>query len=269
MKNPENLEKILEEVEQGKHGRPESLKKRLGEELYNKVQEAITEKFQDKTIKEIIKEVINGKYGIGEERQLKLGYMYEIVQNQINREYFCNLRRDLTDRQIEILAERMIEGEFGYGIEGKEIFEKDYKRIQNKINEINGSEIRYNENLLSIDSYINIVYNKLTLIFSWIYVKSYTKQISDEELENEVGVHLFAFIKNKVNEMNGDTFRYTITEECIDLLANLTIIFEFGINKEREEKLGELFPFVQNKVNEKLNCKTRLDILTKPIYLQI
>lgn len=69
--------------------------------------------------------------------------------------------------------------------------------------------------------------------------------------------------------MNGDTFRYTITEECIDLLANLTIIFEFGINKEREEKLGELFPFVQNKVNEKLNCKTRLDILTKPIYLQI
>ncbi len=180
--------------------------------------------------------------------------MYEIVQNQINREYFCNLRRDLTDRQIEILAERMIEGEFGYGIEGKEIFEKDYKRIQNKINEINGSEIRYNENLLSIDSYIN---------------KSYTKQISDEELENEVGVHLFAFIKNKVNEMNGDTFRYTITEECIDLLANLTIIFEFGINKEREEKLGELFPFVQNKVNEKLNCKTRLDILTKPIYLQI
>ena len=27
MKNPENLEKIVEEVEQGKHGRPESLKK--------------------------------------------------------------------------------------------------------------------------------------------------------------------------------------------------------------------------------------------------
>ena len=157
MKNPENLEKIVEEVEHGKHGRPESLKKRLGEEIYNKVQEAISEKFQDKTIKEIIKEVINGKYGIGEERHLKSGYMYEIVQNQINREYFCNLRRDLTDRQIEILAERMIEGEFGYGIEGKEIFEKDYKRIQNKINEINGSEIRYNENLLSIDSYINIV----------------------------------------------------------------------------------------------------------------
>ena len=88
MKNPENLEKIVEEVEHGKHGRPESLKKRLGEETYNKVQEAITEKFQDKTIKEIINEVINGKYGIGEERQLKLGYTnnlcIKIYYNKIN-----------------------------------------------------------------------------------------------------------------------------------------------------------------------------------------
>ena len=60
----------------------------MGEELYNKVQEAITEKFQDKTIKEIIKEVIDGKYGIGEERQLKLGYTnnlcIKIYYNKIN-----------------------------------------------------------------------------------------------------------------------------------------------------------------------------------------
>ena len=49
----------------------------MGEELYSKVQESIIGKFQDKTVKEIIKEVINGKYGNGEERQLKLGYMYE------------------------------------------------------------------------------------------------------------------------------------------------------------------------------------------------
>ena len=77
MENQENLKKIVEEVEQGKYGRPESLKKRLGEELYSKVQESIIGKFQDKTVKEIIKEVINGKYGNGEERQLKLGYMYE------------------------------------------------------------------------------------------------------------------------------------------------------------------------------------------------
>ena len=46
-------------------------------------------------------------------------------------------------------------------------------------------------------------------------------------------------------------------------------MLEFSDNEERKEKLGELYPFVQNKVNEKLGCNTRHEIPQKPWYLNL
>ena len=43
-----------------------------------------------------------------------------------------------------------------------------------------------------------------------------------------------------------------ITKECIDILAENTILLEFSVDEETKKKLGELYPFVQNVVNEKL-----------------
>ena len=44
-------------------------------------------------------------------------------------------------------------------------------------------------------------------------------------------------------------------------------MLEFSENEERKKKLGELYPFVQNKVNEKLGSNIRHDVSHKPSYL--
>ena len=54
-----------------------------------------------------------------------------------------------------------------------------------------------------------------------------------------------------------------------DALAEETIMLEFGENGERKQKLGELYPFVQNRVNEMLKAKSRCDTSKKPYYLNI
>ena len=254
MKNPPDIEKLVEEVGKGKYGSPNFLKKNLGEKLYNEVQEKIIENFEDKTIKEIISEINEHKYGIGEGLQLKLGYMYEIVQNQINKGKEGFKEYKLNERQIQILAERAINEEFEDLNYRRELFGTDFIRIGNKINEIKNINIKCNENLLHIDEYIN---------------KLYTKEISNEELYKEVGETLYNFIRNKVNEKTGSDERLIITKECIEILADLTIILEFGIHQEREEKLGELYHLVQNRVNEKLNCSTRFDVRDIPKYVKL
>ena len=58
-----------------------------------------------------------------------------------------------------------------------------------------------------------------------------------------------------------------ITKECIDILVENTILLEFSEDEERKKKLGELYPFVQNRVNEKLGKDERFDTSKKPNYL--
>lgn len=279
MEESYELDKLVEEVENGKIGKPSELKDKLGEERYNQVQERILEKFEDKTIEEIVNEVVDKAYGNGEERQLKLGLMYEMVQNKVNEEFRYSKRRELNDRQIEIMAYRTIDGEFGNGMERKRKLGKDFKRIQNKVNEINGSDRRYNLDLLPLSEYEH---------------KLYIKEMTDEDVISAVGKPTFCFIRNKVNEIlekknknkddikdneNKDEInlkkndkrgdRCKITKECIDELAEWTIMLEFDENEERKKRLGELYPFVQNRVNEILNCPTRHDISKKPWYLDL
>ena len=47
-------------------------------------------------------------------------------------------------------------------------------------------------------------------------------------------------------------------------LADRVIRGDFGNGEERKKKLGELFPFVQNRVNEILGCNTVYE--EKPIH---
>ena len=67
--------------------------------------------------------------------------------------------------------------------------------------------------------------------------------------------------------MLGINSRNIINKECIDILTDKTIMLEFSENEERKKKLGELYPFVQNKVNEKLGSNIRHDVSHKPSYL--
>jgi hypothetical protein len=52
-------------------------------------------------------------------------------------------------------------------------------------------------------------------------------------------------------------------------LADRTIKGEFGNGEDRKEELGELFPFVQNKVNEILGCNTVYEEKPIPSYIKI
>ena len=134
----DDIDKLIEEIGEGKHGKPDMLEETLGEEKYNKVIERQIEIFGDKTIEELVNDVIGKMYGNGEERVLKLGIMYNIVQNKVNEEFGYTKRRELNEKHIEILANRTIDGEFGNGMERKEKLGKDFKRVQNKVNEIKG-----------------------------------------------------------------------------------------------------------------------------------
>ena len=118
----EDFDQIIEDIGNGKFGTSEKVVANLNrksEGLYERVEERMIENFSDKTIEELVNDVIGKMYGNGDERALKLGPMYNIVQNKVNEEFGYTKRRELNEKHIEILANRTIEGEFGNGMEKK------------------------------------------------------------------------------------------------------------------------------------------------------
>ena len=250
----EKIDEIMGDIIKGKYGYYNYLQDNLGEELYNKYEEKIIKMYSNKTIDEIVDEIFISKmFGKIEELKLKYGIMYNIIQNRLRDEYDYSERLELNEKQIEILAKRTIKGEFGNGMERKNKLGIDHKIVQNAIHLKTHNEIQ-NLPKLTIDEYID---------------KLYFDEISDVDLKKKTGDSLYNFIRNKVNERNGNNKRYEINKECIDILAKATINLEFSNGEERKEKLGELYPFVQNRVNEMLKAKSRCDTSKKPYYLNI
>ena len=95
---------------------------------------------EDKTIDELAQEVIDGKWGNGEDRRKRLeeaGYDYDKVQDKVNSIL------SIPKKSIETLAREVIEGKWGNGTERKNKLEKagyDYNKVQNKVNELLGSK---------------------------------------------------------------------------------------------------------------------------------
>ena len=250
-----NKDKVITDKDKSKYANSKEGNKNLGKNLFNEKENQIIEMFSDKTIEDICNEILDKKHGNGKDRKLKLGIMYNIVQNKVNFELECAKRYEFKEKHIEILANRVIEGEFDNNMKRKRNLEQlgvDFRRVQNRVNEILGCMRRYNLNILYIDDYIK---------------KLYAKEITDDKVKKDVGILLYNYIKNKVNELNDDNTRNIITKECIDILAENTILLEFSVDEERKKKLGELYPFVQNRVNEKLGKDERFDTSKKPNYL--
>ena len=251
----ENKNKVITDQDKSKYANSKECNKNLGKNLFNEKENQIIQMFSDKTIEDICNEILDKKHGNGIDRKLKLGIMYNIVQNKVNYELDCAKRYEFNEKHIEILANRVIEGEFDNNMIRKRNLEQlgvDFRRVQNRVNEILDSKRRYNLNILYIEDYIK---------------KLYAKEITDDKVKKDVGILLYNFIKNKVNELNGDNIRNIITKECIDILAENTILLEFSVDEERKKKLGELYPFVQNVVNEKLGKDERFGTSKKPNYL--
>lgn len=73
-----------------------------------------------KTTDELVKEVLKGKYGTGEERKKKLGKRYDEVQRRVN--------------EVLRLARKAVNGDYGNGAARKKKLGKDYAIVQWVIN---------------------------------------------------------------------------------------------------------------------------------------
>ena len=111
--------------------------------LYNEdiIKESETDTSDKKTIDELAEEVIDGKWGDGEDRKTKLekaGYDYDAVQDRVN-EILSRPKKSITE-----VAKDVINGDYGNGEERKKKLEAegyDYDTVQAKVNQLLGAEV--------------------------------------------------------------------------------------------------------------------------------
>ena len=93
-----------------------------------------------KSINQLAQEVIDGKWGNGEDRKSKLekaGYDYTAVQNRVNEILSKDNKKSITE-----IAKDVINGKYGNGDERKKKLETegyDYDTVQSKVNELLGA----------------------------------------------------------------------------------------------------------------------------------
>ena len=139
-------EEVAKEVIAGKWGNGEDRKQRLTAAGYNysliqaKVNELMGAKttVSSKSIDELAREVIQGKWGNGEERKNRLisaGYDYSAVQAKVN-ELMGGIK---STKSVDQLAREVIYGYWGNGQERKDRLTAagyDYAAIQKRVNEL-------------------------------------------------------------------------------------------------------------------------------------
>lgn len=103
--------------------------KLLNEEIVRPIEEnEIPSNLENKSIELLAIEVINGKYGNGQERKDNLGSLYEEVQDKVN--------DILLNNEIEEIAQNVIKGVYGNGQERKDILGSLYEEVQDRVNVI-------------------------------------------------------------------------------------------------------------------------------------
>lgn len=100
---------------------------------YDNVEDVENSVDNTKSIEELAREVIAGKYGNGQERKDKLGNLYNEVQQRVN-EILNNVSQEAPN--IEELAIAVIRGEYGNGQERKNKLGNLYNEVQKRVNEI-------------------------------------------------------------------------------------------------------------------------------------
>ena len=113
--------------------------------LYNEdiIKESGTDTGDKKTIDELAEEVIDGKWGDGEDRKTKLekaGYDYNAVQGRVNE----ILKEKDNKKSVTEVAKDVINGKYGNGEERKKKLEAegyDYDQVQAKVNQLLGANV--------------------------------------------------------------------------------------------------------------------------------
>ncbi len=131
---------------------------------------------ENKTIDELAQEVINGKWGNGEDRKKKLeeaGYDYNKVQDKVNEILDKTIKKSINE-----IAQEVIDGKWGNGTERKNKLEKagyNYNDVQNKVNEILESKSYKTYTVKSGDTLSEIAEKNDTTV---------SKIVKDNNLEN-------------------------------------------------------------------------------------
>lgn len=145
--------------------------------LYNEniIEESTTTGNDKKSVDELAKEVIDGKWGDGEERKKKLeeaGYDYNAVQDRVN-ETLAKPKKSITE-----VAKEVINGKYGNGDERKKKLEAegyDYDEVQAKVNQLLGATVT--------KTYIVKLGDTLSAIASK-YKTTVDKLVKDNKIEN-------------------------------------------------------------------------------------
>lgn len=113
--------------------------------LYNEdIMEETSATVEDKkSIDELANEVIDGKWGDGQDRKTNLekaGYDYDAVQNRVNE----ILKEKDNKKSVTEVAKDVINGKYGNGEDRKKKLEAegyDYDQVQAKVNQLLGAEV--------------------------------------------------------------------------------------------------------------------------------
>lgn len=154
-----NVTAIAKEVIQGKYGNGETRKKNLESRgyNYNEVQKEVNRLLNNgsnsssnnnsisnsSNITAIAKEVIQGKYGNGNDRKRALesrGYNYSEVQTEVNRLLNGGSSSSSSSKKsIDTIAREVIQGKWGNGNDRKRRLESagyNYREVQNRVNQL-------------------------------------------------------------------------------------------------------------------------------------
>ena len=110
--------------------------------LYNEniIEESTTT--DKKSVDELAQEVLDGKWGDGEDRKKRLeeaGYDYNAVQDRVNEILSKDKKKSVTE-----IAKEVINGEWGNGEDRKKKLEAegyDYNTVQSKVNQLLGADV--------------------------------------------------------------------------------------------------------------------------------
>ncbi len=142
-----SVDTIVDEVIAGKWGNGTDRKNRLEaagydyDTIQNKVNAKLnggssTSSTPSKSVSQIAKEVIAGKWGNGSERKKKLeaaGYDYDAVQAEVNKQLGVSTKKQVTSKVVQ----DVIDGKYGNGTARKKALEAagyDYNEVQAAVN---------------------------------------------------------------------------------------------------------------------------------------
>ena len=146
-----NLERVAQQVINGDWGNGEDRKRRLTAAGYSyaDVQAAVNVALgievpkasapsaaSPANIGALAQAVINGDYGNGDERRLKLGANYAAVQAEVNRR--LGVKTPAVPTNITALAQAVIRGDYGNGEDRKKRLGSNYGVVQAEVNRILG-----------------------------------------------------------------------------------------------------------------------------------